>query len=140
LFRKIAELLAAAQLKGQQNWIFILKVLSDVSFTNPTSTVGLQLLNLWLRKAMLKWVNDGVMITKLDIGQLETRQWCDQMSRSSRSSLNHSEFTFREQPRKPKIRNPWFQHRNTRKLFWWFGQQYRGTVFCWSHYYPLWPN
>jgi transposase len=41
----------AAQLTGQQNSIFIQKTLfqqklSDLSFTNPTSTVGLQLLNL----------------------------------------------------------------------------------------------
>jgi hypothetical protein len=34
--------------------------LSDVSFTNPTFTVGLQLLNLWLLKVMLRYLNDGV--------------------------------------------------------------------------------
>jgi hypothetical protein len=34
--------------------------LSNVSFTNPTSTVGLQLLNLELLKVILKCVNDGV--------------------------------------------------------------------------------
>jgi hypothetical protein len=44
----------------QQNWIFILKTVfppkpSDVSFTNPTSTVGLQLLNLWLLE---RWCHD----------------------------------------------------------------------------------
>jgi hypothetical protein len=56
----------AAQATGQQNWIFILKTLfeekklSDVSFANPASTVGLQLLNLWLLKVMLKCLNDGV--------------------------------------------------------------------------------
>jgi hypothetical protein len=33
--------------------------LSDVSFTNPTSTVGLQLLNLRLLKVILRCVNDG---------------------------------------------------------------------------------
>jgi transposase len=26
------------------------------------------------------------------------------------------------------------------EVLWWFGQQYHGTVFCWSHYYPSWPN
>jgi transposase len=40
----------AAQVTGRQKWIFLLKTLfpqklSDVSFTNPTSTVGLQLVN-----------------------------------------------------------------------------------------------
>jgi hypothetical protein len=40
--------------------------LSDVSFTNPTSgvAVGLQLLNLWLLKVMLRCVNDGVRTIK----------------------------------------------------------------------------
>jgi hypothetical protein len=25
-------------------------------------------------------------------------------------------------------------------VLWWFGQQYHDTGFCWSHYYPSWPN
>jgi hypothetical protein len=59
----------AAQVTWQQNWIFILKTLcpqklSDVSFTNPSSTVGLQLLNLLLLKVMLRYVNDGVTTIK----------------------------------------------------------------------------
>jgi hypothetical protein len=67
LFRKITELL---QHRWQQNRIFILKTLfphklSDVSFTNPKSTVELQLLNLWLLKVMLRCVNDGVTTMKL---------------------------------------------------------------------------
>jgi hypothetical protein len=40
------------------------KKLSDVSFTNPTSTVWLQLLNLWLLKVMFRRVNDGVTTIK----------------------------------------------------------------------------
>jgi hypothetical protein len=35
-----------------------------VSYRNPTSTVGLQLLNLLLLKVMLRCVNDGVTIIK----------------------------------------------------------------------------
>jgi hypothetical protein len=63
---KIIELL---QQRWWQNSIFILKTLfsqnrSDRSFTNPTSTVQLQLLNLWLPKTMLKGKNDGMMIIK----------------------------------------------------------------------------
>jgi hypothetical protein len=66
LFREITEIL---QHRWQQNWISISKTLfpqklSDVSFTNATSTVGLQLLNLWLLKVMLRCVNDGVTIMK----------------------------------------------------------------------------
>jgi hypothetical protein len=59
----------AAQVTGQQNWIFILKTLfqqklSDVSFTNPTSTVWLKLLNLWLLKVMLSCINDCITTIK----------------------------------------------------------------------------
>jgi hypothetical protein len=35
-----------------------------VSFTNPTSTIGLQLLNLWLLKVIPRSVNDGVTTIK----------------------------------------------------------------------------
>jgi hypothetical protein len=66
LLRKITELL---QHGWQQTWIFILKnlfpqKLSDLSFTNPTFTVGLQLLNLILLKVNLRCVNDGVTTIK----------------------------------------------------------------------------
>jgi hypothetical protein len=37
---------------------------SNMSFTNPTSTVGLQLLNLGLLKVMLICLNDAVMAIK----------------------------------------------------------------------------
>jgi hypothetical protein len=48
------------------------KNLSDVSFSNPMSTVAvwLQLLNLWLLKVMLRCVNDGV--TTIKPGQQNT--------------------------------------------------------------------
>jgi hypothetical protein len=66
VFRKISELL---QHRWQQNWIFILKTLfpqklSDLSFTNPTSMVGLQLLNLWLLIVMLRDANDSFTTVK----------------------------------------------------------------------------
>jgi hypothetical protein len=32
-----------------------------MTFTNPTSMVGLQLLNLWLLKVMLRCIKKGVM-------------------------------------------------------------------------------
>jgi hypothetical protein len=38
--------------------------MSDVRFTNPTSTVGLQLLNLWLLKVMLRCLKDDVTTIK----------------------------------------------------------------------------
>jgi hypothetical protein len=58
-----------AQVTGHQHRIFILKTLfpqklSDMNFTNPTSMVGLQLLNLWLLKVMLRYVNDGFTTIK----------------------------------------------------------------------------
>jgi hypothetical protein len=59
----------AAQGTGQQNWIFIMKTLFpqelyDMSFTNPASTVELQLPNLWLLKVIFRCVNDGVTTIK----------------------------------------------------------------------------
>jgi hypothetical protein len=45
---------------------------SDVSFTNPTSTVGLQLLDLCLLKVILRYVNDAV--TTIKPGNQTTRQ------------------------------------------------------------------
>jgi hypothetical protein len=43
-------------------------------------------------------------------------------------SLHQEEFTLGEHPR-----NAWFQQWNTVEVLWWFGQQHRGTIFCWSH-------
>jgi hypothetical protein len=59
----------AVHVAGQQNWILILKALfpqelSDVSFTTPISTVGLQLPNLWLLKVMVRCVSYGVTTIK----------------------------------------------------------------------------
>jgi hypothetical protein len=131
--------------RWQQNWIFILKTLfpqklSDVSLTNPTSTVGLQLLDLWLLKVMLRYINEG--ITTIKPGHQITGNacvvWSDESS--SRCSLHQEKFMIGEHPRKPTIRNAWFQKWNTKEVLWWFGQQYRGTVFCWPYYYPSWPN
>jgi hypothetical protein len=48
--------------------------LSDVGFTNATSTAGLQLLNLWLLKVMLRCVNDGV--TPIKPGHQTTGNAC----------------------------------------------------------------
>jgi hypothetical protein len=57
-----------------------------------------------------------------------------QMSRPSRCSLHQEEFTFGEHPRKPTIRNAWFGSTVKHgEVLWWFRQQYRATVFCWSH-------
>jgi hypothetical protein len=46
------------ELNAQHETLFTQK-LSDVSFINPTSTVGLQLLNLWLLKVMLRCICAG---------------------------------------------------------------------------------
>jgi hypothetical protein len=46
--------------------------MSDVSFTNPTSMVGLQL----LLKVMLRWVNDGDGVTTIKPGYQTTGKVC----------------------------------------------------------------
>jgi hypothetical protein len=85
LFKKMTDLL---QHRWQQNWIFILKTLFpqklfDMSFTHPTSMVGLQLLKLRLQKVMLRCVNDGVMTIKPG-HQTNGNTW---MIRSDESSI-----------------------------------------------------
>jgi hypothetical protein len=86
--------------------MFIMKTLfpqklSDMSFTNPTSRVGLQLPNLWLLEIMPRCVNDGVMT--IEPGHQTTgNAWYGQMSRPSCCFL----FMFGEQPRKHTIRIP----------------------------------
>jgi hypothetical protein len=72
LLQKITQLLKH---RWGQKWIFILKALfpqkmSDVNSTDPTSTVGLQLLSLWLLNVMFRCVNDGVTTIRL-----ERRAW-----------------------------------------------------------------
>jgi hypothetical protein len=89
---------------------------------------------------MLKSVNDGVMTINLDIRQLEKRAWYGQLSRPSRCSLRQEQFAIWEHPRKPTTRNAWFKQWNKREVLWWFGLQYHGKLFCWSYYYPSWPN
>jgi hypothetical protein len=114
-----------AQCRWQQNWIFIWKTLfpqklSDVSFINPTSMLGLQLQNLWLLKLMLRCLNNDVTTINLDIRQLEACTSYGQMSRPWHFSLCEEEFMFWEH--KPTIRNAWFQQWNTGEVLWWFGQ------------------
>jgi hypothetical protein len=118
LFKKIIELL---QHRWQQNWIFILMTISTKTVSH---TVGLQLLNLWILRVMLRCVNDGVMSWPQN---LETCTWDDQMSRPSLCSLHQVQFTCRENPWKPTTWNAWFQKWNTGEVLWWFGQQYHGT-------------
>jgi hypothetical protein len=114
-----------------------------VSLTNPTSmvAVGLQLLNLWLLKVM----------------QMH-KQWChDHKTWISDNRKRTSDMVrwvvFSMLPTSGRI-NVWrtpkeaynpeclvrFQQWNTGHLLCWFVQQYRGTVFCWYHYYPSWPD
>jgi hypothetical protein len=83
--------------------------LSDVSFTNPTFTVGLQMLKLRLQKAMLRCINNGV--TTIKPGYQTTGKV--HVIRSDVSSfvcsLHQEGFMFGNHPRKPTILNAWFQ-------------------------------
>jgi hypothetical protein len=56
------------------------------NFTIPISTVGLQLLNLWLLQVVLICLNDGVTTTKRG-HQATGNAWCGQMNSSSRCFL-----------------------------------------------------
>jgi hypothetical protein len=129
---------------GQQNWIFILKTLfpqkmSDVSFTKPTSTVGLQLLNLGLLSVMLRFIDDGVTAIKPCHTTTETH---DVVRWVVLHSVPYIRKSLRLQNTKGSLQSRMFgfQQLNMGEVLWWFGQQYHGTVFCWFCYYPSWWN
>jgi hypothetical protein len=128
LFRKITQLLQ----HRWQKWMLILKTqfpqkLSDVTFTNLTSTVGLQLLNLWLLKAMLRCVNDDVTTIKPghETSGNARVTWPDESSFTLFPASGRV-YVWRT-PRKPTtVKNG------------------EGSVMVWadrwSHYYISWPN
>jgi hypothetical protein len=135
LFRKKHRTTAAQVNCSRTEYVLILKTLfpqklSDMDFTYPTSTVRLQLLNLWLPKVMLRCVSHSVTTT--NPGHQTSGNacviWSDESSFTL--SLHQEEFTFGEQPRKPTTRNAWVEQWNKMDVLWCFGQQYRGTVFC----------
>jgi hypothetical protein len=108
LFWKITEPL---QHRWQQT--LLPQKLPYVSFTRPTSTVGLQLLNLWLLKVMLRCINNGVTTIK-PVYQTNGKARVIWSGESSFTSPLHQEkFMFGEHARKPIIRNAWFQQCNT---------------------------
>jgi hypothetical protein len=81
---------------------------SDESFINPTSTVELQFLNLWLLKSTLKDEKGGVMIIKP--GRLMAGNMLyGQMNFPSRCSHHQAGFMFGERPSKSIILIAWFQ-------------------------------
>jgi hypothetical protein len=132
----------------QQNRIFISKTLfkqklSDVSFTCPTSVVGRQLLNFWLLRALLRCVKDGV--TTIKPGHRTTGNalviWSDESSFTLFPTSGRV-YVWRtpKEAYNPEYLVSTTKHGAWWGLLWWFGQQHRGTVFCWSHCYPSWPN
>jgi hypothetical protein len=115
------------------------KKLSDVSFTNPTSMVGLQLLSLWLLKVMLRNINDGV--TTIKPGHQKTENVCDIVRWVILHAIPYIRKCLHFENTHGSLQSgiPCYNS-ETREVLRWFRQQYHGTVFCWSHYYPLWPN
>jgi hypothetical protein len=107
LFWRITELL---QHRWRQNWIFNLKNLfpqkvSNMSVMDPTSVVRLQLLNLWLLKVILRFVNNGVMTINPGHQITGAWAWYGQMSHPSCHSLHQEKFMFGELPWKPTMWN-----------------------------------
>jgi hypothetical protein len=137
--------IAAVHVTGKQNWVSILKTLfpkklSDVSFTNPAFTTGLPLLNIWFLKLILRCLIDGV--TTIKTGNLTTCNgaWCGHLNIASRSSPRRERvyvLKTTKQACKMECLVPTMKHVDA---LWWFGQQFRKTVFCWSHYYHFVSN
>jgi hypothetical protein len=114
--------------------------LSDVNFTNPTSTAGMQLLNLCLLKVILRCVNDGV--TTIKPGHQTTGIAC--VIWSVESSFTLLPTTVRKSLRLENIQGSLQygmpgSNSETRGRFC-DGLGGNIVVFCWSHYYPSWPN
>jgi hypothetical protein len=115
---------------------FFPQKLSNMSITILTSMEGLQLLNLWLQRVILKCVDDGV--TTIQPGcQTTGNAWYGRMSHPSRWSLHQEEFTFREHPPSPERLVPTVKQ-DTGTFCDGLGSNV--VVFCWSHYYPPWRN
>jgi hypothetical protein len=126
----------------KQNWIFILKtlfLLSDLNFTKPTSTVELQLLNLWLPKVMLRCVNDGVTTIKPE--HLTTGN----ARHMVRLAVLHTVRYIRKSLRLENCQwglQSWMPGSNSEAR----GRSCNGfginnvVQYFWSHYYPSWSN
>jgi hypothetical protein len=79
----------------------------DLSFINPTSTAGLQLLCPWLLKVVIRWVNDGV--TTVKPGHKTTGNAC----MAGWVVLDAVLYIRRSWGLQNITRNAWFQQRNT---------------------------
>jgi hypothetical protein len=111
----------------------------DMSFTDPTSMVGIQLLNLWLLKIMLKCINNGV--TTIKRGRQTTGNvhmiWSDE----SPFMLFHTSGriyvwrTFKE-TYNPEFLVPTVKHGGR----FCDGLGSNIMVSCWPHCYFSWPN
>jgi hypothetical protein len=90
---------------------------SDENFTNPSSMVELQLLNLLLLKTVLSGEKDGVMITKP--GHLMSgNTYCGQVSHPLLCSQHQARFMFGHHPRKPECMVPTVKCRARSVMFW----------------------
>jgi hypothetical protein len=91
------------------------------------SVVGLQLLNLWLWKVMLRCINDGVTTIKRE--HWATGNVRDMVIWVILHSVPYiRKSLFGEHHKKPTIRNAWFQQWNMGEVLWCFGQQYRDIL------------
>jgi hypothetical protein len=142
LFKKITQLLKH---RWQQDWVFILKTLfpqkqSNANFTNPTSTVGLQLLNLRLLKVMPRCINDGV--TPITPGHQKTLNV--HVILSDETSFTQSPTSGRvyiwKTPKEAYSLDCMPSSNSETQGRFYDGVGSNIVVFCWSHYYPSWLN
>jgi hypothetical protein len=133
----------AAQVTGQQNWIFILKILftsnlSHVSFTNPRQSCNCKPLITENKAHMRKrWCT--FMTIKPGHQQLKTRViWSDNSSFTLfPTSGNICVWITPKEAYNTECLVPTVKHGEVLRRC---GQQCQETVFCWSHYYPSWPK
>jgi hypothetical protein len=118
------------------SWRPFPQTLSDVSFTNLTSTVGLQLLNFWLLKVMLRCVNDGVTTIKPGY-QATVHASYGQMSHPSHCSLLQEVYL---ENTHGSLQSGMPRSNNKIRVRFCDGLGRNIMVLCWSHFYPSWPH
>jgi hypothetical protein len=95
------------------------------------------LINLWLLKIMLRYVDDGV--TNIEPEHQSTGNACVMWSDERSFTLYPTSrgvyvYTTKDAYNSECLVR--FQLWNTGEVLWWIGQQYRRTVFWRYHYYP----
>jgi hypothetical protein len=109
-----------------------------VIFTDPMSMVGLQLLNLWLLKVMLRCINDGVMTIKCE--HQATGNACDMVRWVVLHAVSYIRKSLHLENTQGSLQSGMPGSNSETRGRFCDGLGSNIMVFCQSHYYPSWLN